>query len=54
VLAVTADGNVGIGTSTPTAKLHVNGDVRATGPIRINGTTAIDAQGVAVQAYYAP
>lgn len=54
VLAVTAGGNVGIGTSAPTAKLHVNGDLRATGPIRINGTTAIDAQGVAVQAYYAP
>ncbi len=32
-IRVQGDGNVGIGISTPTAKLHVNGDIRATGAI---------------------
>lgn len=40
-LRIQGDGNVGIGTSTPAAKLHVNGDIRATGAIY--GATVIGA-----------
>ena len=39
-LRITADGNVGIGTSTPTQKLDVNGVVNATGFMR-NGTLVV-------------
>ena len=33
-IRVTADGNVGIGTTAPTHKLHVNGNMRLTGALR--------------------
>ena len=35
------DGNVGIGTTTPSAKLDVNGNVRITGSLLVNGTSLV-------------
>ncbi|BBM86295.1 hypothetical protein [Candidatus Uabimicrobium amorphum] len=37
VLEIEANGNVGIGTATPSAKLHVEGDANITGNIKANG-----------------
>jgi hypothetical protein len=36
-MSITLEGNVGIGTTNPTAKLAVNGDVEVTGDIRLLG-----------------
>jgi hypothetical protein len=36
-MSITPEGNVGIGTTNPTAKLAVNGDVEVTGDIRLLG-----------------
>ena len=37
-MTIRASGNVGIGTSTPTSKLHVVGDTRITGNLLMGGT----------------
>ena len=47
-------GRIGIGTGAPVAKLDVQGDVRTTGAITVNGQTAIDTTATAKQTYYAP
>jgi hypothetical protein len=44
---------IGLGLSPVQAKLHVNGDVRTEGSIRVGATLAIDAAGRAMQALYA-
>lgn len=38
------DGNFGIGTVTPTDKLHVNGNVNVTGTIKVNGSAGTSGQ----------
>ncbi len=38
LLTVKENGNVGIGTDTPTAKLHVNGDVTVANDLTVNGS----------------
>jgi len=45
LMSVRADGNVGIGTTTPQKKLHVNGSLQVTNELNVggNGTTAGDA-----------
>ncbi len=40
VLRITTDGNMGIGTSTPSHKLHVNGSLRVTGALIDGDNTA--------------
>ena len=49
---ITSDGNVGIGTTNPQAKLYVNGDIKANGKVRIpfseggaSGETQLSATG---------
>lgn len=44
IFTVTGDGDVGIGTSNPTAKLDVNGDINFTGAFRQNGTPYVGSQ----------
>jgi hypothetical protein len=46
-------GRVGIGTTSPTEKLDVAGNIRVAGTISVNGTLAVDQSGTARQAYYA-
>lgn len=49
LLMVRNDGNVGIGTSTPTKKLDVNGSIKMTDGNQANGKSMIsDASGVAI------
>jgi len=40
-MIITSDGNVGIGTTTPAYRLHVAGDIRATGSAYIGGNVGI-------------
>lgn len=40
-LRIRADGNAGIGTDTPDAKLHVAGDIRADGSLRVTANTEV-------------
>lgn len=40
---ITSAGDVGIGTSSPTARLHVSGDIRASGVITVAGITSLEA-----------
>lgn len=42
---ITAGGNLGIGTPTPTEKLEVNGNVKVSGKVNVSGRDAIDSQG---------
>jgi hypothetical protein len=46
-LRVLPDGNVGIGTTSPTAKLHVGGDGRITGNLTVDGNITAKYQDVA-------
>lgn len=46
-LTVLSGGNVGIGTMTPSSKLHVAGDARITGDITVDGNIAAKYQDVA-------
>jgi len=41
-LVFTPDGNLGIGTNAPSAKLHVVGDVRIDGNLTVNGVTTLN------------
>jgi len=51
-----SDGNVGIGTTSPSADLHVNGDVQigsstsanAYGALQVNQTSNVDEEGIAI------
>ncbi len=45
------NGNIGIGTSTPLALLHVNGNIRANGLLLNNGSNGIAASCVATHIY---
>ena len=47
VLLATAGGNVGIGTTAPTTKLHVAGDGKVTGSLTVDGNIAAKYQDVA-------
>ena len=40
-LRITPSGNVGIGTTSPTSKLHVNGDIYASGSVAAAGNVGI-------------
>jgi hypothetical protein len=40
-MRITSAGNVGIGTTTPSAKLDVNGNTRITGSLLVNGTSLV-------------
>jgi len=46
-MRISATGNVGIGTSAPTEKLHVTGNVKVTGNIDVSGTINAKYQDVA-------
>ena len=39
----TNTGNVGIGETTPTEKLHVSGNAKITGTLELNGSSALDS-----------
>lgn len=47
VLVAPGSGNVGIGTTTPTVKLHVTGDGKFTGSVTVDGNIAAKYQDVA-------
>ena len=49
-MRIAAGGNVGIGTTSPSYKLDVNGDVNITGSFRVNGTT-IGSPGISANQY---
>jgi hypothetical protein len=42
----TANGNVGIGTTSPSAKLEVNGDIKIDGQLYIKDPTHVDTRGI--------
>ena len=46
-LRIDATGNIGVGTATPAAKLHVAGNVRLTGDVVVDGNIAAKYQDVA-------
>jgi hypothetical protein len=46
-MAIDTNGNVGIGTSTPSAKLHVAGDAAVSGNVTVTGNIAAKYQDVA-------
>jgi hypothetical protein len=58
-MRITHEGNVGIGDTTPSYKLDVNGDINLTGSLRINGTAQTFGGGSSIwteassEAYYA-
>jgi photosystem II stability/assembly factor-like uncharacterized protein len=45
VMVLTVNGNVGIGTASPTAKLSVNGDISVASAYKISGSTVLSAGG---------
>ncbi len=55
-IRITSTGNVGIGTNSPSADLHVNGDVQigsstsanAYGALQVNQTSNVDEEGIAI------
>lgn len=48
IVSQSAGGNVGIGMSSPTAKLHVNGDMKTESGILAQGSIVTTASGVAI------
>ena len=44
VMCLQSDGNVGIGTSSPSTTLHVNGNVNITGSLKVNSSTGTSGQ----------
>src|SRR3990172_12195060 len=47
VMRIKSNGNVGIGTTSPSSKLHVAGDAKITGDLTVDGNIAAKYQDVA-------